>query len=116
MRGRHVRCEVTGHRGEGIDAHPDATVLLEETSVSGDEDDVRVRAHTTQERPIDTDAPACGASPLDELLAELDGMVGLEGVKKEVRSLVNLQQAGAKREACTDDPFFGFACSFNDTV
>jgi len=83
VRGRHVRCEVTGHRGEGIDAHPDATVLLEETSVSGD---------------------------------ELDGMVGLEGVKKEVRSLVNLQQAGAKREACTDDPFFGFACSFDDTV
>ncbi|MBR8745033.1 AAA family ATPase, partial [Nocardiopsis sp. MG754419] len=39
------------------------------------------------------------ARPLDVLLGELDAMVGLDGVKKEVRSLVDLQRVNAKRVA-----------------
>ncbi len=37
--------------------------------------------------------------PLDEALAELDGMIGLDGVKKQVRKTVNLVQLGRERKS-----------------
>jgi stage V sporulation protein K len=37
--------------------------------------------------------------PLDEALAELDGMIGLDGVKKQVRKTVNLVQLGRERRS-----------------
>ncbi|WP_017588261.1 AAA family ATPase [Nocardiopsis ganjiahuensis] len=100
-RARLVRCEVTGHQGKGVHAHEDATVIREGTSVTENKGDEPVRAHATGagEGPTRADAPVGESNPLDGLLAELDGMVGLEGVKKEVRSLINFQQVNAKRAA-----------------
>ena len=42
-------------------------------------------------------APAAPAEPLDTVLAELDGLVGLEGVKAEVKKLVNLAKINEAR-------------------
>ncbi len=50
--------------------------------------------------PIDTvapPAPAAPARPVEELLAELDGLIGLAGVKAEVRRLSSLLQVQALR-------------------
>ncbi|WP_165986189.1 right-handed parallel beta-helix repeat-containing protein [Streptomyces sp. YIM 98790] len=42
---------------------------------------------------------AGGGRPADEVLAELDSLVGLESVKREVRSLINMIEVGRRRQA-----------------
>ncbi|WP_233515764.1 AAA family ATPase [Nocardiopsis sp. L17-MgMaSL7] len=103
-RARLVRCTVTGNELQGVDAHEDALVHQEDTTVSDNKGDERVQVQVTgeqsaEEQPTHSDEPEDEVRPLDGLLSELDGMVGLEGVKKEVRSLVNFQKVNAKREA-----------------
>ena len=44
-------------------------------------------------------APAADGEPLDELLGELDRLVGLEGVKQDVNALVKLMQTVQRRKA-----------------
>ncbi len=47
--------------------------------------------------PAPTDADLAPARPLDELIAELDGLVGLAGVKAEVKLVANLLAVGNLR-------------------
>ncbi|MFE3458458.1 AAA family ATPase [Nocardiopsis aegyptia] len=95
------RCTVTGNGGRGVHAMDGATVDTDDCAFSdnegGDGLQVRVRSEDGGDGGTGPDAPEGEARPLDRLLAELDAMVGLDGVKKEVRSLVNLQQVSAKR-------------------
>ncbi|MFH8405672.1 right-handed parallel beta-helix repeat-containing protein [Streptomyces sp. NPDC018019] len=42
-------------------------------------------------------APAATSRPSDEVLGELDRLVGLESVKREVRSLINMIEVGRRR-------------------
>jgi SpoVK/Ycf46/Vps4 family AAA+-type ATPase len=100
---RMTRCTVTGNGGQGVKAMDGAVVETEDSEFTdnGGGDGLQVRAHSEDgaDAPVGPDAPVGEAAPLDGLLAELDAMVGLEGVKKEVRSIVNLQQVSAKRAA-----------------
>jgi hypothetical protein len=50
---------------------------------------LQLAAGTTVEVVEESSAPADGDGPIDELLGELDTMVGLPGVKAEVRALVD---------------------------
>lgn len=114
---RLVRCTVTGNDEEGLWAADSASVYLEESTFSdngggdldqggnGDRAAARV-AGTGATRPDEGGAAAQEsgdatvrdrARPLEILLAELEGLVGLERVKKEVRALVNIQMVSAKR-------------------
>ncbi|MBQ1080177.1 right-handed parallel beta-helix repeat-containing protein [Nocardiopsis sp. B62] len=114
---RLVRCTVTGNDEEGLWAADSSSVYLEETTFSGnrggdanqggngDRAAARV-AGTGAARPDEggTAAQESGdatvrdrARPLETLLAELEGLVGLDRVKKEVRALVNIQTVSAKR-------------------
>ncbi|WP_030662900.1 right-handed parallel beta-helix repeat-containing protein [Streptomyces rimosus] len=43
-------------------------------------------------------APAAEHRPSDEVLGELDRLVGLESVKREVRSLINMIEVGRRRQ------------------
>ncbi|WP_067608100.1 AAA family ATPase [Nocardiopsis listeri] len=99
-RARLVRCEVSGHEDKGVDAHDEAVVHLEDTELADNKggDEVRAKAKAAEGATV-PDAPTGEAGSLDELLAELDEMVGLDGVKKEVRSLVDFQRVNAKRAA-----------------
>ncbi|WP_435108462.1 AAA family ATPase [Nocardiopsis synnemataformans] len=98
---RLVGCTVSGNAGEGVDAADTATVQAEDTEITGNKGGDRVRARATADGggAAAPDAPEGEAQPLEELLAELDSMVGLDGVKKEVRALVNFQQVNVKRVA-----------------
>ena len=99
-RARLVRCKITGHGNKGVEAHDEAVVHLEDTELADNKggDEVRAKAKATEGATV-PDTPAGEAGSLDELLAELDEMVGLDGVKKEVRSLVDFQRVNAKRAA-----------------
>ncbi|MDX3236845.1 right-handed parallel beta-helix repeat-containing protein [Streptomyces sp. ME03-5709C] len=54
---------------------------------------------TAEHRPaaVPSPAPAGEARPSDEVLAELDALVGLENVKREVRSLIDVIAVGRRR-------------------
>ncbi|SIO90403.1 AAA family ATPase [Nocardiopsis sp. JB363] len=97
---RLVRCRVSGHEDKGVEAHDEAVVHLEDTELADNRggDEVRAKAKAT-EGTAAPDTPTGEAGSLGDLLAELDTMVGLDGVKKEVRSLVVFQRANAKRTA-----------------
>ena len=99
-RARLVRCKVTGHENKGVEAHDEAVVHLEDTELVDNKggDEIRAKAKAAEGATV-PDAPTGEAGSLDDLLAELDEMVGLDGVKKEVRSLVDFQRANAKRVA-----------------
>ncbi|MGW5876270.1 right-handed parallel beta-helix repeat-containing protein [Nocardiopsis terrae] len=104
---RLVRCTVSGNDEEGLWAADNASVYLEDTTFSGNRggDGDRVTARTAGvAEPPGGGATAAGdgtlrarSRPLEALLAELEGLTGLDGVKKEIRSLVNFQQVSAKR-------------------
>jgi parallel beta-helix repeat protein len=55
-----------------------------------------------QQRPADTAAPAAAAPAAHrdstEVLAELDALVGLDGVKREVRTLIDMIAVGRRRQ------------------
>ncbi|GGN40088.1 sporulation protein [Streptomyces kronopolitis] len=44
------------------------------------------------------EAPAVSGRPSDEVLGELDTLVGLDSVKREVRSLINMIEVGRRRQ------------------
>ncbi|WP_431966616.1 right-handed parallel beta-helix repeat-containing protein [Actinacidiphila sp. bgisy160] len=52
---------------------------------------------TAEPPPAPAPAPAGDTRPSDEVLAELDALVGLENVKREVRSLIDLIAVGRRR-------------------
>ncbi|MFD3686504.1 AAA family ATPase [Nocardiopsis sp. NPDC058631] len=97
---RLVRCTVSGNADEGVNSATTAIVQVEDTEITGNGDKDQVRAQVPGgAETVRPDVPEGQARPLEELLAELDAMTGLDGVKKEVRSLANFQQVSAKRVA-----------------
>ncbi|MGW3121598.1 right-handed parallel beta-helix repeat-containing protein [Streptomyces sp. NPDC001107] len=107
-----VGCRMTGARGQGLNAHPDARTDLGNCAVqdnSGDRvsDEARdgfgpigaaagTDAGTDAEAGTDADAGA-GADAGTGPLAELDALVGLESVKLEVTGLINLNKMTKRR-------------------
>ena len=61
----------------------------------GDDDDGEDDDGTADEEEEELPPP----EPLEDLLAELDSLIGLAGVKRQVRSMVNLLEIQRKREA-----------------
>ncbi|WP_017588262.1 right-handed parallel beta-helix repeat-containing protein [Nocardiopsis ganjiahuensis] len=108
---RLVRCTVSGNDEEGLWAAGSASVYLEDSTFSGNRggDGDRVTARAAGRGAAvpaggGTEAKGAGdgtvrdrARPLEALLDELEGLVGLERVKKEIRSLVNFHLVSAKR-------------------
>ncbi|MEU2793699.1 right-handed parallel beta-helix repeat-containing protein [Streptomyces sp. NPDC007100] len=56
-----------------------------------------VPAQSAQPAP-DAAGPAAASRPSGEVLGELDRLVGLESVKREVRSLINMIEVGRRRQ------------------
>ncbi|MFC4563842.1 AAA family ATPase [Nocardiopsis mangrovi] len=87
-----IGCTLEVDEGLVIEGEHHPGLRLERTEVTGAAGRVRARADAAAQ------ARAGGApQPLPELLAELDAMIGLEGVKREVRALVSFQQVSEKR-------------------
>ncbi|TDQ50248.1 AAA family ATPase [Actinorugispora endophytica] len=93
---RLVRCSVDGNEGPGIGGDSETALQLEDTTVTG-ADSGRIAVPAAAAARPSSAASEEEARPLDQLLAELDAMTGLDGVKKEVRSLVDLQQVNGRR-------------------
>ncbi|HEX8456732.1 MAG TPA: AAA family ATPase [Pyrinomonadaceae bacterium] len=55
-------------------------------------------AQAEPQPPVETDAPEDEPRPLEEVLAELDTLVGLERVKTDVRQLINFLKVQKMRE------------------
>ncbi|MFT7841843.1 AAA family ATPase [Saccharothrix sp. BKS2] len=124
--GELVGCEVVDNLGDGVAVLTDEPVRVRGcrvernrgTDLRGVLDDAppaaprpaveRERA-APRDRPGTGDGPAAGSRPgnagrpgnadLEALLAELDSLVGLAGVKREVETLVRLHQMAERRAA-----------------
>ncbi|MDA2809519.1 AAA family ATPase [Nocardiopsis sp. RSe5-2] len=97
---RLVRCTLRRNGQKDLHADPGSVLQVEDTETEKGLPEQAVRAASDRVAPAPAAAPAdagTGARPLDEVLAELDAMVGLDGVKKEVRALVDLHRVNAKR-------------------
>ena len=68
------------------------------TSGSGPAQDTSSLAPNASKEPGEPDEPAKPARPIEELLAELDDLVGLESVKSEVRLVTALLQVQKLRD------------------
>ncbi|NYE10496.1 AAA family ATPase [Actinomadura citrea] len=117
-------CTVVDNHGAGViageGAHMDVTGLTSERNQKPDRLDGRPRGGTTtqvteptpaEEPPKPEGEPTASKGPeaappsgegadgksADVLLARLDGMVGLAGVKREIRKLTNLQKVAERR-------------------
>ncbi|HYQ66234.1 right-handed parallel beta-helix repeat-containing protein [Actinophytocola sp.] len=89
---RLVECEVRGAAGDGIRlADEDATTLVGCTVL----DNAGGDRPTGAERTAELTPPA---GPATGVLAELDSLIGLAGVKTEVTGLVNLIRMAQRRE------------------
>ncbi|MGW0434744.1 right-handed parallel beta-helix repeat-containing protein [Micromonospora sp. NPDC003197] len=128
-RGEITDCEVTGNEGDGICVDSDQPIVVRDCTLSGNEgaglrqstpgprltvekvtsadngeaDSYGVQA-TVGGRPGSSGRTRTRAVPVDlpsteDLLAELQEFVGLASVKREVATLVNLQQLARKRAA-----------------
>ncbi|WP_017623987.1 AAA family ATPase [Nocardiopsis chromatogenes] len=100
---RVVRCTLRRNGHKDLHADPGAVLQVEDTETEKGLPEQAVRpvadrGSAAAASPAPAAPPAdTGARPLEEVLAELDAMVGLEGVKKEVRALVDLHRVNAKR-------------------
>ncbi|MEO3825720.1 right-handed parallel beta-helix repeat-containing protein [Actinomadura sp. B10D3] len=114
-------CSLTDNLGRGIVASVEAKVVVSDlTSVRNgrpDRFDVPVKTAEKKDAPEPApakkpavqapagpkaDAPAPegkGGTKADALLAELEAMIGLAGVKREIRKLTNLQKVAERRRA-----------------
>ncbi|MFC3518333.1 AAA family ATPase [Streptomonospora nanhaiensis] len=96
---RLIRCTVVGGGGPAVVGPREAILQMDDTTLTDeDADGTRVKAAAGADGGAHPDAaggPA--AQPLEVLLAELDAMTGLAGVKKEIRSVVAMQQVSEKR-------------------
>ncbi|MFI9232791.1 right-handed parallel beta-helix repeat-containing protein [Streptomyces rimosus] len=75
-----------------------APAAVPETRTVGLLGDVPVRSAQSAPAAAEPAAPASGHRPSDEVLGELDRLVGLESVKREVRSLINMIEVGRRRQ------------------
>ncbi|KOT64498.1 MULTISPECIES: right-handed parallel beta-helix repeat-containing protein [Streptomyces] len=75
-----------------------APAAVPETRTVGLLGDVPVRSAQSAPAAAEPAAPAAGHRPSDEVLGELDRLVGLESVKREVRSLINMIEVGRRRQ------------------
>nr|WP_179725448.1 AAA family ATPase [Saccharopolyspora hordei] len=100
-------CAVRDNLGDGITVTSDQPV--EVTGCTAERNlgtDVRLPGGEARQlggEPSTADqprpAPARGDEELEDLLAELNGLVGLDGVKREVETLVRLHQMSERRAA-----------------
>ncbi|WP_344432906.1 AAA family ATPase [Actinomadura luteofluorescens] len=110
-------CTVVDNHGAGViageGAHIDVSGLISERNQRPDKLDGGPQAGTTAQVTVPTqadEAPAAakprtvrppgegtGGPSADVLLAELDAMIGLAGVKREIRILANLQKVAEQR-------------------
>ncbi|GHA52922.1 MULTISPECIES: right-handed parallel beta-helix repeat-containing protein [Streptomyces] len=92
-------CVLTGNAGDGVHAQPDAPVVVVEC-------DIRDNGGRT---PRDLPAEGAGTASADAPgrvnpvhavgpLAELDALVGLESVKREVTGLINVNKMSQRRQ------------------
>ncbi|MGW5050426.1 right-handed parallel beta-helix repeat-containing protein [Actinokineospora sp. NPDC004072] len=84
-----VGCEVWDNRGEGIVLRTAEPVPVEDCRVE--------RTRTPDPAAPPPEQPDPDRDHLDALLAELSGLVGLDGVKREVETLVRLHQMAERR-------------------
>ncbi|MEN2417750.1 right-handed parallel beta-helix repeat-containing protein [Streptomyces rimosus] len=75
-----------------------APAAVPETRTVGLLGDVPVQSAQSAPAAAESVAPASGHRPSDEVLGELDRLVGLESVKREVRSLINMIEVGRRRQ------------------
>jgi SpoVK/Ycf46/Vps4 family AAA+-type ATPase len=97
-------CAVRDNLGDGIAVLSDQDVEVTDNAVERNlGTDTRLpggavpslKAETRHRKP----APDADAEQLDDLLTELSGLVGLDGVKREVETLVRLHQMSERRAA-----------------
>ncbi|UUV30107.1 right-handed parallel beta-helix repeat-containing protein [Amycolatopsis roodepoortensis] len=92
------RCTVTDTRGPGIAFASGCGGEISGCRVSNTaEPGIAIAEGATPTIGDTADPGAVGDDALDEMLAELDGMIGLPGVKEEVRSLVDELQVNEWR-------------------
>ncbi|KOU04296.1 sporulation protein [Streptomyces sp. NRRL F-5755] len=75
-----------------------APAAVPETRTAGLLGDVPARSAQAAPPAAEPAAPDAGHRPSDEVLGELDRLVGLESVKREVRSLINMIEVGRRRQ------------------
>jgi hypothetical protein len=85
-----------GAIGAGIDGLPPSPAPERATAVQS----FGLLGGVPQGRPAEagTTASAAPARPSDEVLGELDGLVGLDSVKREVKALIDLIAVGRRRQ------------------
>ncbi|GAA4794588.1 right-handed parallel beta-helix repeat-containing protein [Streptomyces ziwulingensis] len=94
-----VGCRMTGARGHGVNAHPDARTDLSNCVVQDNARDRPAEGAGDRGGPRAT-GPADGVDvsrPVTGPLAELEALVGLESVKLEVTGLINLNKMTKRR-------------------
>ncbi|EME58524.1 right-handed parallel beta-helix repeat-containing protein [Amycolatopsis decaplanina] len=92
------RCTVTGTRGPGIAFASGCGGEISACRVSNTaEPGIAIAEGATPTVSEAVDPGAVGDSALDDMLAELDAMIGLPGVKEEVRALVDELQVNEWR-------------------
>ncbi|MFW5416447.1 AAA family ATPase [Nocardiopsis sp. CNT-189] len=101
---RLVRCTLRDNGTPGVYVEDGAILQLEDTEMEDAGPEFTDGTYGTVKVPAgsggaDSSGPSAedGARPLEEVLAELDAMVGLDGVKKEVRALINLNRVSEQR-------------------
>ncbi|MFC7432209.1 MULTISPECIES: AAA family ATPase [unclassified Agrococcus] len=96
------RTRVVDVAGEAVRVDPDADVELDGLRQADDEDahdgaPARERADGDGARRAEPEQAPGGESELERLLAELDQLVGLDSVKRQVETLVRMHQMAERR-------------------